>query len=175
MISAVYDAATEVADTAMDLAGNVISGGLQINQAATDAINSRIAHEIMMRQSQHESMMRQKFPHHGVSSQYNPYAHRGYIPMVQDTPAQAAIAEAAAEAQAVANMSLNSSSSSIHPTLAIEDQAPGAKAKPKRAKKQQTTAWTQIRSGGRIVKTTQDPDKVYDKSATVFPQRKKKK
>jgi hypothetical protein len=59
-------------------------------------------------------MMRTRYPTHGVSSQYNP-AQLGYIPMVQNQ-------QAAAEAQAAANMSLNSSSSSAK--LAIKDTHP---------------------------------------------------
>jgi hypothetical protein len=114
------DALGQVLDTAggvvTDLAGNIISTGLDINQRAADAINAQIAHEMYMYEvnRRHDSMMRTRYPTHGVSSQYNP-AQLGYIPMVQNQ-------QAAAEAQAAANMSLNSSSSSAK--LAIKDAHP---------------------------------------------------
>ena len=116
------DALGQVLDTAggvvTDLAGNIISTGLDINQRAADAINAQIAHEMYMYEvnRRHDSMMRTRYPTHGVSSQYNP-AQLGYIPMVQNQ-------QAAAEAQTAANMSLNSSSSSVKHKLAIKDAHP---------------------------------------------------
>ncbi len=122
------DALGQVLDTAggvvTDLAGNVISTGLDLNQRAADAINAQIAHEMYMYEvnRRHDSMMRTRYPTHGVSSQYNP-AQLGYIPMVQNQ-------QAAAEAQAAANMSLNSSSSSVYHLA----PAPGPGRQPKTKK-----------------------------------------
>ncbi|NBQ48978.1 MAG: hypothetical protein EBU33_11090, partial [Sphingobacteriia bacterium] len=104
-----------------DLAGNVISTGIDLNQRATDAVMSRLDHEIYMLQQRrdHELMMRQRYPTHGVSSSYVPQG--GYIPMIQNPDQQArrrsnhqAIEDAQAEAIAAANVSLHSSESSHH-------------------------------------------------------------